>query len=60
VLKLGQMHPEFDASLAFNPDSIPVGVSRAEGIGFAVVEPGNEAGRHGAPGSSVIPGLASG
>ncbi len=59
VLKLGQMRPEFDASLAFNPDSIPVSVSRADGIGFALLAPGAEAGRRGAPSSSVVPGLAS-
>ena len=59
VLKLGQMRPEFDPSLAFNPDSIPVGVSRAEGIGFAVVAAGAEAGRRGAAGSSVLAGQAS-
>ena len=59
VLKLGQMRPEFEAALAFNPDSVPVAVSRAEGIGFAVVAPAAEAGRRGAPGSSVVPGLAS-
>jgi imidazolonepropionase-like amidohydrolase len=59
VLKLGQMRPEFDVSLAFNPESISVQVSRADGIGFAVVAPGTEAGQKGAPGSSIIPGLAS-
>jgi imidazolonepropionase-like amidohydrolase len=59
VLKLGQMRPEFDPSLAFNPDSIPVTVSRADGIGFALVIPGSEAGRHGALGSSSVAGQAS-
>lgn len=59
TLKLGQMRPEFEPALAFNPDSIPVQVARAEGIGFAVIEPGAEAGHKGAPGSSVIAGLAS-
>lgn len=58
-LKLGQMRPEFDPSLAFNPDSIPVTVSRADGIGFALVSPGAEAGRHGAAGSSSVTGQAS-
>jgi len=47
VLKLGQMRPEFDPSLAFNPDSIPVTVSRADGIGFALVVPSAEAGLDG-------------
>ena len=59
VLKLGQMRPEFDPSLAFNPDSIPVSVSRADGVGFALVVPGADAGRHGAAGSSSVAGLAS-
>ena len=59
VLKLGQMRPEFDPSLAFNPDSIPVTVSRADGIGFALVIPAAEAGRHGAAGSSSVTGQAS-
>jgi len=59
VLKLGQMRPEFDPSLAFNPDSIPVTVSRADGIGFALVVPSAEAGHHGAAGSSSVAGQAS-
>ena len=59
VLKLGQMRPEFDPSLAFNPDSMPVVVSRADGIGFALVVPGAGAGRHGTLGSSSVAGLAS-
>lgn len=59
TLKLGQMRPEFEPALAFNPDSIPVGVSRADGIGFALVIPGSEAGRHGGPGSSAVTGQAS-
>jgi len=59
TLKLGQMRPEFDLALAFNPDSMPVGVARVEGIGFALLAPGAEPGRKGAPGSSVLAGLAS-
>jgi len=59
TLKLGQMRPEFDLSLAFNPDSVPLAVSRVEGIGFALLAPGAEPGRKGAPGSSIIAGLAS-
>ncbi|MBS0375884.1 MAG: amidohydrolase family protein [Proteobacteria bacterium] len=59
TLKLGQMRPEFDVALAFNPDSIPVEVSRAEGVGFALLAPGTEPGRKGAPGSSIVAGLAS-
>ncbi len=59
ALKLGQMRPEFDPAIAFNPDSIPVGVARVEGIGFALLAPNAEAGRRGAPGGSIIAGLAS-
>lgn len=59
TLKLGQMRPEFDVALAFNPDSIPVAVSRAEGVGFALLAPGTEPGHKGAPGSSIVAGLAS-
>jgi imidazolonepropionase-like amidohydrolase len=59
TLKLGQMRPEFDVSLAFNPDSVPIAVARAEGIGFALLAPGAEAGRKGGPGSSILAGLAS-
>ena len=59
TLKLGQMRPEFDLSLAFNPDSVPLAVSRVEGIGFALLAPGAEPGRKGAPGSSILAGLGS-
>jgi imidazolonepropionase-like amidohydrolase len=59
VLRSGQMRPEFDPALAFNPDSVPIAVSRADGIGFAVVAPGAEAAARGASASSIIAGLAS-
>jgi Amidohydrolase family len=59
ALKLGQMRPEFDLSFAFNPDSVPLAVSRVEGIGFALLAPSAEPGRKGAPGSSIIAGLGS-
>jgi imidazolonepropionase-like amidohydrolase len=59
TLKLGQMRPEFDPSLAFNPDSVAVAVARVEGVGFALLVPGAEAGAKGAPGSSIMTGLAS-
>jgi imidazolonepropionase-like amidohydrolase len=59
TLKLGQMRPEFDLSLAFNPDSMPVPVARVEGIGFALLAPGAEPGRKGGPGSSILAGLGS-
>lgn len=59
TLRLGQMRPEFEPALAFNPDSVPVGVARADGVGFSVIVPGAEAGQKGAPGSSILTGLAS-
>lgn len=59
ALKLGQMRPEFDLAFAFNPDSMPLAVSRVEGIGFALLAPSAEAGRKGAPSSSIIAGLGS-
>jgi len=59
VLKLGQMRPEFEPALAFNPDSNPVQVSRADGIGFALLAPGAEGVSRGAAGSSLVAGLAS-
>jgi hypothetical protein len=31
--------PEFDVTVAFNPDSVPISVNRAEGITFAMVAP---------------------
>ncbi len=59
ALKLGQMRPEFDPALAFNADSMPVGVARVEGVGFALLAPDAAPGRKGGPGSSIIAGLAS-
>jgi imidazolonepropionase-like amidohydrolase len=55
-LKLGSMRPEFDVSLAFNPESAIVGVARLGGITFAVVSPSAEAGGKGAPGGTIIAG----
>ncbi len=31
--------PEFDVTVAFNPESVPISVNRAEGLTFAVVAP---------------------
>jgi imidazolonepropionase-like amidohydrolase len=56
VLKLGAMHPEFDVTRAFNPDSAILGVARLGGITFAMVSPSTEAGSKGAPGSTIIAG----
>ena len=50
-LQLG-MRPEFDVTLAFNPDSTVLGVSRLGGITFSMVAPSSE----GDPHSSFIAG----
>jgi catechol 2,3-dioxygenase-like lactoylglutathione lyase family enzyme len=39
-----ELRPEFDVTLAFNPDSAVIGVNRVEGITFAMVAPGAGAG----------------
>lgn len=46
----GDLRPELDAILAYNPDSAVIGVNRVEGITFAMVAP------VAAPGASVIAG----
>jgi imidazolonepropionase-like amidohydrolase len=55
-LKLGAMRPEFDVSLAFNPESVILGVARLGGITFALLSPSAEAGGKGAPGGTIIAG----
>jgi imidazolonepropionase-like amidohydrolase len=55
ALKLGAMRPEFDVTLAFNPDSVVLGVSRLGGITFAMVSPSAEASGKG-PGGSIVAG----
>lgn len=50
TLKLGSMRPEFDVALAYNPDSIAVGVTRAAGMTFTVVTPAA------AEGGSIVAG----
>jgi imidazolonepropionase-like amidohydrolase len=55
-LKLGSMRPEFDATRAFNPESVILGVARLGGITFAMVSPSAEAGGKGAPGGTIIAG----
>lgn len=37
--RLGQIRPEFDVTLAYNPDSMAVGIHRANGTTFAVLAP---------------------
>jgi imidazolonepropionase-like amidohydrolase len=59
ALKLGTMRPEFDVALAFNPDSVAIGVSRVEGVTFAVIVPTAEAGSENAPGGTIIAGQGS-
>ena len=54
-LNLGNVRPEFDPALAFNPDSLPIQIARVEGVGFALLAP--EPGTH-ASGGNVIDGLA--
>lgn len=44
ALRLGSMRPEFDVTLAFNPESIVLGVNRLGGITFAMVAPSSEHG----------------
>lgn len=56
TLKLGAMRPEFDVALAFNPDSVAIGVSRLGGVTFAAITPTSEAGRGDEPGSTIIAG----
>ena len=52
TLQLSAMRPEFDVTLAFNPDSVVLGVGRLGGITFATVAPSAEAGSKGS--SSII------
>jgi len=56
ALSLGEMRPEFDVTLAFNPDSTAIGVNRIGGVTFAVLAPSAEAGSKDRPGGTVIAG----
>jgi imidazolonepropionase-like amidohydrolase len=58
-LKLGAMRPEFDVTLAFNPESVILGVARMGGITFAVIAPTAEPGGKGSPGGTIIAGQGS-
>jgi imidazolonepropionase-like amidohydrolase len=53
ALKLGSMRPEFDVTLAFNPNSVVLGVSRLGGVTFAMLAPSAEPGGKGASGTIV-------
>lgn len=56
ALHLGKMRPEFDVTLAYNPDSISVGVNRVAGMTFGVIAPVAEPGSASRPGGSIIAG----
>jgi imidazolonepropionase-like amidohydrolase len=58
ALKLGSMRPEFDVTLAFNPDSVVLGVNRIGGITFAMLAPSAEDGGKGSS-STIIAGQGS-
>jgi hypothetical protein len=51
--RLGQMRPEFEVSLAWNPESMSLAVHRANGITFSVLAPGAESG------GSIVAGLGT-
>ncbi len=51
--RLGQMRPEFDVTLAFNPESMSLAVHRANGITFSVLAPAA------ARGGSLVAGLGA-
>jgi imidazolonepropionase-like amidohydrolase len=52
-LNLGAMRPEFDVSLAFDPDSTVLGVNRTRGVTFTQLAPSAEGGHRGEGGSLV-------
>jgi imidazolonepropionase-like amidohydrolase len=56
ALKLGAMRPEFDVTLAFNPDSTEIEVGRLGGVAFTVIVPTAEPGAANAPGGTIIAG----
>jgi imidazolonepropionase-like amidohydrolase len=56
ALNLGDMRPEFDVTLAFNPASTAIAVNRIGGVTFAVLAPSSEAGSSDSPGGTIIAG----
>jgi imidazolonepropionase-like amidohydrolase len=56
ALQLGTMRPEFDVSLAFNPDTAIVGVNRIEGVTFAAIVPTAEGDGGPAHGGTIVAG----
>lgn len=51
--RLEQMRPEFDVSLAFNPEAMSLGVHLKNGITFSVLAPASS------PGGSLVAGLGA-
>lgn len=51
--RLGQMRPEFDVTMAFNPESMSLGIHRSNGITFTVLTPGSVSG------GSMVAGLGA-
>lgn len=56
ALNLGRMRPEFDVTIAYNPDSVSVGVNRVAGMTFAMLAPLAEEGRGNRPGGTIVAG----
>ncbi len=56
ALNLGEMRPEFDVTLGFNPESTAIGVNRIAGVTFAVLAPSAEAGARDRPGGTIVAG----
>jgi hypothetical protein len=59
ALRMGSMHPEFDVSLAFNPESVVLGVTRLGGVTFAMLAPSAEGGGRGGQAGSLVAGQGS-
>lgn len=51
--RLNQMRPEFDVTLAYNPESMSLPIHRSNGITFAVIAPSTTSG------SSIVAGLGA-
>jgi len=51
--RLGQMRPEFDVTMAFNPESMSLPIHRSNGITFTVLTPGSVSG------GSMVAGLGA-
>jgi imidazolonepropionase-like amidohydrolase len=59
ALRMDAMRPEFDVAPAYNTDSVAIAVNRIDGVTFAVISPGSESGRDGAPNGSIVAGQAA-